>query len=217
MERIITVNGSGKVSLSPDTIEISLTLNAVEKQYDAAVKKGARQLTQIQEALAPLGFQAEDLKTSYFNVNAEYEYRQEKNGSGRQVLTGYRATHSLKLSFAFDTERMSRILSALSVCQAEPDFSISFTVKDREAVKDELLRQAAENARHKAEVLCAASGCRLGQLLQVNYNWGDMNFYAPTNLMMRAKGACIEEDCAMDITPDSIELSDSASFIYEIL
>ncbi len=219
MDRTIAVKGTARLSLAPDTIEVNLNLSTLEKQYADAVGKSAAQLEELQGCLAALGFENKDLKTVYYNVSAEYEYRNDKNGNGRRVFTGYRVNHNLRLDMPYDTERMSKVLAALAGSKTDPDFSLNFTVKDRDAVKDELLIQAAENARHKAEVLTKASGCRLGQLLSVSYNWSDMSFYSPTNYGMDRKcmamGAAVE--CEMDISPDNIEVSDNASFVYEII
>ena len=133
----------------------------------------------------------------------------------RSRFTGYRCSHDLKLSFDLDMDRLSAVLSSLSACSARPQFSIRFTVRDPDAVYDELLRSAAENARAKAEVLCAASGAKLGDLLHIRYGRNESDVYSRTNMMFacdeaapRAKG--------MSIRPDDIHLSDTVTFIWAI-
>ncbi|MCD8123982.1 MAG: hypothetical protein LUE23_02965 [Lachnospiraceae bacterium] len=36
------------------------------------------------------------------------------------------------------------------------------------------------DAQRKAEILCEASGVKLGQLLNVDYNWGELEIYSNT-------------------------------------
>lgn len=48
-------------------------------------------------------------------------------------------------------------------------------------VSEELLINATENARAKAEILCKASGSTLVQLLNIDYNWGELNVYSRTS------------------------------------
>ena len=49
---------------------------------------------------------------------------------------------------------------------------LSLKTKDPSAVNEALLTSAAANAKRKAEVLCAASGVSLGDLVNIDYNWG---------------------------------------------
>lgn len=127
-------------------------------------------------------------------------------------------SHNLKVEFDFDTERLSKVLSALGSCLAHPQLSIAFTVQDTSAVNEEMLRSAAANARRKAEILCDAAGKRLGELLSIDYNWGELNICSRTSYE-------IAEDCmyAMSaakeyaIEPDDIDVSDSVTFVWEIL
>ena len=129
----------------------------------------------------------------------------------------------LLLRFAFDMERLAKALSAIAACEAKPQFSIAFTVEDTQAVKDELLRSVTANAKHKAEVLCEASGVKLGRLLSVEYDWRERNLYSATeyNAMDgRAGGAGMLRTMsakAVDIEPEDIKIKDSAGFVWEIL
>ena len=114
-------------------------------------------------------------------------------------------------------ERMSKTLLALSRCIAEPEFSVQFSVKDKEAVNTTMLQNAAENAMMKAEVLCAASGVSLGELLSIDYNWGELNIYSPTNY--EVSDICLAEESTsrIDIEPDDINISDTVTFVWGII
>ena len=116
-------------------------------------------------------------------------------------------------------KRLSQTLAAIATCLAQPELSIAFTVKDPTAVNDALLREATINAKKKAELLCEASGVTLGQLLTIDYNWGELNIYSDTRYDLA-------EDCLMalptsapsiDIEPDDIDVRDTATFVWEIV
>lgn len=75
-----------------------------------------------------------------------------------------------------------------------------------------------EEYPEKAEILTKASGVTLGELVSIDYNWGELHLYSPTRYEM-------EDDClmkisaaptAMDIEPDDIDVSDSVTFVWEI-
>lgn len=110
------------------------------------------------------------------------------------------------------------MLGAIAVCIAEPELNVQFTVKDKEAADAALLESACVNAKAKAEILTKASGVTLGELVSIDYNWGELHLYSPTRYemdppcMARASAA----PTAMDIEPDDIDISDSVTFVWEI-
>ena len=217
MSRTITVKGTGSVSLTPDLTVVTMTLDTVDKNYDRAMERSAALLDGLREALAAVGFDKKDLKTSNFNVCTRYEGRQDSKGNYKEVFVGYACVHGLKLEFDFDTKRLSAALSAIAGCVAEPSLNVRFTVRDRDGAADALLQSAAENARHKAEVLAAASGVKLGELLSVNYSWGELNVYSGTDYAMERKCMPLMTGCAaMDFEPEDIDLNDTATFVWEI-
>lgn len=215
MDRTITVRGTGKVSLRPDQVEITLTLTAENMSYDAAMDAAAAQLENLRGALMAIGYDKDALRTANFDVSTRYDYRHDDKGNNTRVFLGYACTQNLRLTLAFDAARLSETLAAIASCTADPELNIRFTVADPSAVSDALLRSAADSARQKAEVLAAASGVKLGKLLKVWYSWGDRDFTSPTALavgngLMRAKAS-------MDFTPENIDLADQATFTWEIL
>ena len=215
MDRTITVKGSAKLSLRPDYVVITMTLTAEDKDYDEAMAQGSARLDALRDALAAIGYDRKELKTTNFNVSTEYDFQNDQYGNGRRVFRGYACSHDLKLALDFDAARLGETLSAITGCEATPDLNVRFTVKDPDAVSDELLRQASENALRRAKVLAAASGVELGQLVRVDYSWGDRDFVSPT--AFAAGGMLRKAKASMDFTPEDIDVNDQATFVWEIL
>ena len=97
--------------------------------------------------------------------------------------------------------------------------SIAFTVRNPAKVSEELLESAALNARAKAEILCRASGSEMGQLLSIDYNWGELNIVSRTSYEMEDSlmpFAAMEKCCSPEIEPDDIDVSDTVAFTWEI-
>lgn len=218
MNRTITIKGIGRLSLKPDRTVVSLTLKTTDKSYDKAVDTAAGHLEQLREALGGIGFAGDDLKTAHFNVGTEYENERDDNGNYKRVFAGYCVTHQLKLEFDFDTQRLSRTLGAIAECVAEPELEVQFTVKDREAVNAALLESACTNARAKAGILAGASGVTLGELISIDYSWGERHLFSPARYGM--ENACLMKAGAaptsVGIEPDDIDVSDSVTFVWAI-
>ena len=219
MDRIITVRGVGTAKTKPDWVKLSLNLNAKNKDYETAMNMASEQIASLNAAIEGVGFKKGALKTINFNVNTEYEGVHDSKGNYRNVFAGYCVYHSLSLEFKLDRELLSKTLTAIASADAKPDLNIGFTVKDPTSVREQLLKNAAENARAKAEILTAASGVRVGQLLNIDYNWGQVNVFSATNCgapkMLRAEaanGGMFEED----FVPEEITSNDSAAFTWAI-
>lgn len=81
-----------------------------------------------------------------------------------------------------------------------------------------LLENACVNAKAKAGILAKASGVTLGDLISIDYNWGELHLFSQTQYDM-------EDDCmrmasaaptSIEIEPDDIDISDSVTFVWEI-
>lgn len=214
--RTITVKGIGAVSVKPDLIVLRLSMETAEYEYDAAMKAAAEKIDFLNKALEAAGFEKKSAKTADFRVRADYDRLNDGKGNYTSVFMGYKCRHELKIEFDFDTKRLAKALSEISKCIAKPEISIDFTVKDSSAVSGELLKAAVKNARGKAEILCAASGAKLGELLSIDYNWGELHLYSATDYDV--EGKCMMPGAAddMDIEPEEIKARDTATFAWEI-
>ncbi len=219
MSKTITVKGVGKVSASPDLVVLSMVFESRDLIYENAMDNAAQAIERLNTALETVGFEKKSVKTTNFNVHTDYEYKRTRNGDNERVFNGYVVKHNLKVEFDFDSKRLAKTLSVVGSCLAHPQLTISFTVKDPTAIKEEMLRLAVENAKRKAEILCDAAGKQLGDLLSIDYNWGELNVYSDTRYGMedRCLAAPMMEKCAeIDIEPDDIDVSDTVTFVWEI-
>lgn len=214
--RTITVKGIGAVSVKPDLIVLRLSMETAEYEYDAAMKAAAEKIDFLNKALEAAGFEKKSAKTADFRVCADYDRLNDGKGNYTSVFMGYKCRHELKIEFDFDTKRLAKALSEISKCIAKPEISIDFTVKDSSAVGGELLKAAVKNAREKAEILCAASGAKLGELLSIDYNWGELHLYSATDYDVEGKCMMLGAADDMDIEPEEIKARDTATFAWEI-
>jgi len=218
MTKTITVKGVGKASARPDHVILSMNLESKSVRYEKAMEIAADSIGMLTETLQAVGFSKDAVKTTNFNVRTTYDSIRKKDGNYERVFDGYAVTHDLKVEFDFDSEKLSKAISAVGGCMAHPELSIAFTVKDPSGINEEMLRSATINARRKAEILCEASGKKLGELLTIDYNWGELNIYSNTRYEV-ADECMMAPSCgrSIDFEPDDIRTSDSATFVWEIL
>lgn len=219
MMRTITVKGVGNFSARPDFITISMNIESVHKDYDKAMKNAAERIAKLQEAAIASGYLKEDIKTVSFNVDTRYESIKDRQGNYKREFAGYACTYRLKLAFDFDNKQLAKAISSIANSGAKPELSIAFTVKNPAKVSEELLMSASQNAREKASILCRASGNELGQLLSIDYNWGELNIISRTSYDMEdciPPMMALSECSAPEIEPDNIDVTDTVAFVWEI-
>jgi hypothetical protein len=154
-------------------------------------------------------------------VDTKNERYQANDKSWKERLVGYEYSHVLKVEFDSDNERLGRILYALAnATTVHPVFRLSYTVKDKEASKNELLGKAVDDAKAKATVLSQTADVSLKEIISIDYSWGEINFdYSPMRgdmLMCLSEEACAPDGYDMDIEPDDIEVSDTVTVVWRI-
>ncbi|MDE7194094.1 MAG: SIMPL domain-containing protein [Oscillospiraceae bacterium] len=215
MPKTVTVKGVGTASVKPDYIVLSIDVTSQRSDYTDSINNANERIRLLQNAAVSMGFAKEDLKTLSFNVNTKYETVSDGKGNYKKVFRGYSCEYKLKLSFDMDAKRLAKTLTAIAECGANAEFSIAFTVKNPEMVNTELLRSAAENARAKAEILCAAAGVKLGDLLTIDYSWSDINIYSASRYMVPECDEFEYSDAPL-FEPEDIKARDSATFVWTI-
>ncbi|NDL67539.1 SIMPL domain-containing protein [Anaerotalea alkaliphila] len=216
MERLITVKGIGKISIKPDLIVITMELESTADEYEKTMALAANSIAVVQAAVQSVGFDKQDLKTTSFNIGTNYENYRDKEQNYKSRFCGYICEQGLKLEFEFNTEIMAKVLAAIARATVYPKLNIQFSVKNKAAVSERLLVDATENAKRKAEILVAASGAALGDLVSINYDWGELHLYSQMRYHVAESCMSKSESFAPDIEPEDIDVQDSVSFVWEI-
>ena len=219
MERIIKVTGKGQISVKPDLIRLVLHMEDMRETYEETLQQSTIQVEMLKDCFEKLGFRRSDLKTLNFSVDTEYESYQDSNKAWKQRFVGYKYIHALKIEFDADNQRLGQVLYALAHAPIRPEFRINYTVKDTEKAKNQLLGKAVEDSKEKAQVLSEAAGVKLGEIVTIDYSWGEVAFISEP---MKRSMPMMEECCMsadsydIDIEPEDINVSDTVTVIWQI-
>lgn len=216
MERTIRVKGKGKISVKPDMIRLDITANEVCKEYDEVIEKSALCIKKIKETVKRAGLSGKEIKTVKFDVDSKYESYRDKNGNYKSRLVGFQYTQNLYIKFPNDNSQLGKILYELSRCDISVEFSIKHTVKDITAVKNELLVNAVQDSKNKAEILSKASGVALGDIINIDYSWGEIEIYSEPIQNYYLAESTISEPYNIDIEADDIDVQDTVTIVWEI-
>lgn len=72
MKRTIVVKGVGKACTAPDSVVITMELEALDRDYQKAMELGAKNIDSLTESLVAVGFDKKAIKTTNFDVCTKY-------------------------------------------------------------------------------------------------------------------------------------------------
>lgn len=222
MERTIRVIGKGKILVKPDTIRLIIEMKGMRDEYNQAIKESADMTENLKNMFEQHGFSRNELKTLYFNVDAEFESYQAKDKSWKKRLKGYEYIHRTKIEFPANNKILGKVLYSLGHSPIHPEFNIEYTVANPEKSKNDLLENAVKDGMEKAKVLASAANVNLGEIVSIDYSWSEIDFISkPMNRMMleECRMSMLDEEASyydIDIEPDDINVEDSVTIVWHI-
>ena len=140
------------------------------------------------KALTDLGLKKDDIKTTNYSLNPNYQYTQDKGS----FQDGYVLDQSLELTIR-DFQKIGDVIAKTSSTGANMIGGINFTIENRETAKTEARKLAVQNAEIKAQQLADQTGIKLGKIVSYseyeNNDMGGINYGMAAAPMMDAKSA----------------------------
>ena len=165
-DQVIKVSGSAAVSLAADTASIQIGVNTRKDTVKEAQKENAGLMAAVMEAIKCAGVDEKDIVTSQFNVYSGYEYGMD--ALGRETRAQYYEVQNNVTVVMHDLTLVGAVLDAAMEAGANTTYGITFSSTQANEAYQKALTRAVEDAITKANVLAAAAGVQLGQLLRIN-------------------------------------------------
>lgn len=217
MERLIRVTGKAKIFVQPDTVALNITLVSRDMSYSTAAEKSAADTSELKNAFTEIGIAKDKVKTVSFGLDTETEGYHDEHGNWKNRFIGYKAVHDLKMEFDVDSDMLTRAIEAMIPLSCKPEFDIEYTVKRAGDVKDKLIADAVRDSKKKAAVLTKAADAKLGELVSIDYSWGELEIRsAPMSRNMSSDSVSFE-GLFKSFTPDEIAVEDSVTVTWKII
>ena len=157
----ITVTGTGKVTGTPDTLRISLTVSATSPSVDTALRGANKTAKAVQDALLKQGVETKDLQTSGMSIQPSYTPKGQPNG--------YVVTESLTAAVRDLTKAGATISAAVDAGgDAVRVDGVSFALEDTSGLIAGARTGAVDDAKAKAEQYAKAAGTSLGAVQSIS-------------------------------------------------
>lgn len=210
----ISSSGTAKIEVVPDFVSVYFNVGTKGATADEASDKNAEIVDGMKAALLVIGIGEDEIKTQNFNVYPDYYY---DYSSSRQRITGYSASHSLKVEIPVDKKnKIGSVIDAGIGAGAGVSY-INYELNDdnQKKYKVEAIKQATEDARAKAEALAEGSGSSLGSLVSVSSSeWGYVPWLAASEAQVKSADSGAE--IATSINPSEQEITATVTAVFRI-
>lgn len=176
-ETKLSVQGTGVVSLDPDTATIMLGVRESSRDVSEAQAKVNEKLAVVVDKLKDMGVKEEDIHTDSITIYEDYSYSDIDPDQ-----KGYAAENSISVTVN-DIENAGSYIDAVFEAGANTFSGITFNASNTEDAKKRALELSIQNARDKAEILAAAMGMKISGVSAVSEQGSGIyaNYYTANN------------------------------------
>lgn len=165
----IFMDGTATRSYAPDQILISIRIVYKAKSEEEALRNGVNKVSDcINTIMSTADFSREEIKTRAYNI---HEVIRRNYHTNENISDGYEFSQYMSLIFDYDHERLAKVLVACSRLEVTPNLNIRFGLKDIDACSRELIADAYNDAKLKAEALANAAGKHLRDCVRVDIDF----------------------------------------------
>lgn len=168
----VSVTGHAEATVTPDVAVVTTGVVTTGPDVETARMDNDRVMRKIIDALVAAGIGRNRIATSQFNLQPLY--KNEARDGGQGAIAGYRLQNNVTVTVE-DLGKTGAVIDAAFAAGANQFYGLQFAVRDDGKLRDELLRKAVQDGRHKAAVMAEALGASLGRPLKVS----EAGRYAP--------------------------------------
>lgn len=220
----IIVEGVGKKFYTPDEVEINLDFYTRADSYEGALENGTKNVEIfITDVLEKMNFNKEIMKTRSFRVYEEKQYDYEKK---IYIKLGYAYTQQANIKFDYSMNTIAKFMDMVSKLENPPKYHLVFNVKDIKKCKDEVLAEAYNKAKEKAETIANAAGKELKECVKTDFRPFEERVVSRSSLNSQdmymekemsidgakfgmAKRTGVQETIQTIFTPEDIEITET--------
>jgi len=158
----VTAAGTGTAQGTPDVAEMSFGVMTTSDNAKSALDNASNAAEKIAAAIKKGGVDAKDIQTRDVSV-----YPQTNDRNGKQVVTGYQASLSVRVKVR-DVSKLGDLISAANDAGANTISGPTFTIDDPAPTRAQAIEKAVADARKNAEAMAKAAGKSVGAVLSVS-------------------------------------------------
>ena len=209
--RSITTTGNGVVITQNNRAVMYLAVETMSADAKQAAQDNANIMTKVKHAVIGAGAAPDKIETDNYTMYPVYEY-----DKGKVKSRKYEVNNRMKVVVE-DLTKAGTVMDAAISAGANRIENIMFTVRNPGKYKDDALREAAQDARRKADIIAASLGKTVTNVISVTDNSVRVS---PRNYMMNAKmagGNDMAESATTPMEGGDAKVESSVTVVFEIV
>ncbi len=209
--RSITTTGNGVVIAQNNRAVMYLAVETMSPDAKQAAQDNANIMTKVKHAVIGAGAAPDKIETDNYTMYPVYEY-----DKGKVKSRKYEVNNRMKVVVE-DLTKAGTVMDAAISAGANRIENIMFTVRNPGKYKDDALREAAQDARRKADIIAASLGKTVTNIISVTDNSVRVS---PRNYMMNARmagGNDMAESATTPMEGGDAKVESSVTVVFEIV
>lgn len=218
MMKTIHVTGNGAIHVVPDVTRLEIRVDRIYESYEEAYKKAKENSKWIHDILEYNGKNGKMAKTTRMDIREHTKSKYDIHGHhDGYVVDGYSLDQNVRIDLGIDNVLLNKIVRGIGQFVEGADIHIGYTVMDPRPAQLKMLERAVKDARDKAEIMAKALGCKLGDVLNIDYGHHEVHVYAEArNIHSNAEASACTPD-SLDITPEDLSVNDNVKVEWELI
>jgi hypothetical protein len=216
----VSMSGEGEVVAIPDVATFNFGVDETSESVDSAQKMATDKINKALDYLKSKGIEDKDIKTTSYNVNPRYEWKQgicneTYCDNGKNELIGYQVTQNVDVKVR-DTTKAGEFLAGIGSFGISNVSGLSFKVDDDEALKSEARAKAIADAKNKIDAVAKELGVKVTRVISF-YEETEQPYYGGYGMggdMMESKA--YDTAVAPQLPAGENKITSRVSVTYEI-
>jgi uncharacterized protein YggE len=207
-EHTISVTGTGRIILTPDTADLRLGVTSIAPTVKAARAAAASAMTAVIASLRTLGIADRDIRTTALSLGPTYDY---STTSSPPRVTGYNLTNVVAVTVR-DLDKLGDAIDGAMAAGATSLDGVTFRLADEDAAEAQARQAAMAEAAAKAKLLADAAHVSITGVATISESIAPVPY--PVYYANGGSGAA--KDVATPIQAGTTEVSVTVSVVYLI-
>ncbi|MHA7666406.1 SIMPL domain-containing protein [Mycolicibacterium sp. HS_4_1] len=158
--RQVTVVGTGKVQGTPDTLNVTASIEATAPDVTAAMNQTSSRQQAVLDALSGAGIDKKDIATKQVELQPDYR---------DSVITGYRASNTIDIKVR-KLDTASQVLAKIVEAGGNSTriSNVAYSIDDDSQLVKDARTRAFNDAKDRAQQYAQLSGLNLGKVVSIS-------------------------------------------------
>ncbi|HJN44409.1 MAG: hypothetical protein CL477_09565 [Acidobacteria bacterium] len=207
---VLRVQGAAEVRVVPDLAVVRLGV-ANEAQTAQEAQQAVNSASDaILDAVRRVGIDEQNVQTVRLVLSPLYSSRRPGDTQEPRIV-GYRASNTVSVRVD-DLNLVAAVIDAALAAGANQLEGVSFGLQDDQAVRQQALRRAVDEARGKADAMAAALGVELAGIISVTEEPG----FVREPMMEMSRVMAVQSAPQTTVSPGEVAVSASVSIEYRL-